>query len=225
LTLLLFGGRDDLRAQAVSATPEPAVFAVSSSAAVRAKLAQLLEAAGFRVRSLGSTRDFFRAVASDEPGCVFLEWPVSNAGGWEFCRALRRRGYSVPLVAILDGPDVAAAVAAMKAGAFDAIELARTEEFAVETARAAIEVDEQTRESLLKSQLAQKRLTRLSRQQKDFLRLFMEGKEIAEIAAQLGLSEERVESRRTRLMKDLKVSNLIELVELLRLAAGGRNDS
>jgi FixJ family two-component response regulator len=89
--------------------PPAIVFVVDDDPSVRRGLDRLLRAAGMRVESFASAREFLDRPEHDGPRCL----------GLELHERLVATGRDIPVIFITGHADVPMAVRAMKAGAVD----------------------------------------------------------------------------------------------------------
>lgn len=105
------------------------VYLVGSWRAEERRLRRLLRAAGLRVRTFTSADAFLEIAPFLGPGCVLVDLRRAKRATAMITRELRAR--SIPLKAVLIGPDdggVAVAVDAMKSGAADYLQAPVTDE-------------------------------------------------------------------------------------------------
>jgi len=81
---------------------EATVFVVEDDTAVRESLILLLEAAGFRVESFASAKEFLAGSAPRQPGCLILDVRLPGMSGIELHEELVRRGFT-PATIFLTG--------------------------------------------------------------------------------------------------------------------------
>jgi FixJ family two-component response regulator len=98
---------------------EPIVFVVDDDPSVRRGLDRLLRAAGHRVETFASAKEFLERSEHDGPQCVVLDVRMPGQGGIELHDQLVASGRDIPVIFITGHTDVPTAVRAMKAGAVD----------------------------------------------------------------------------------------------------------
>lgn len=98
---------------------EPIVFLVDDDPSVRRGLDRLLRAAGHRVETFASAKEFLERSEHDGPQCVVLDVRMPGQGGIELHDQLVASGRDIPVIFITGHADVPTAVRAMKAGAVD----------------------------------------------------------------------------------------------------------
>ncbi len=99
----------------------PVLF-IDDEPAVRDAHVQTLELAGFAVRGLDSAEAALAAVGDDWPGVVVSDIRMPGMDGMALLGALRARDPDLPVILVTGHGDVALAVEAMRAGAYDFIE-------------------------------------------------------------------------------------------------------
>jgi two-component system, LuxR family, response regulator FixJ len=95
------------------------VFIVDDDDSVRRALERLLRSAGYRVSAFGSALDVLSEVERKAPACLIIDVRMPVVDGLELFESLRAAEIAVPVIFITGHGDIAMAVRAMKAGAFD----------------------------------------------------------------------------------------------------------
>ena len=98
------------------------VLVVDDEAAIRDSLHMILEYEGYRVEEAASGSQALTKVAERAPDAIVLDIKMPEMDGLEFLKALRERGYEMPVLVISGHADVATAVEATRRGAFDFFE-------------------------------------------------------------------------------------------------------
>lgn len=189
----------------------------------------LLLSARLPVRTWPSGLAFLEGLPTLDPdtvGCVLTDVRMPGMDGVELLSRLREAGFLRPVLVMTSHGDIALAVRAMKAGAFEFLEKPFDDEAMLSAVRAALAVNgedqpagrEETRVEIVD---AAARVATLSPREREVLDLAMEGKSSKVIAHELGLSPRTVEVHRLRLMARLGVGSLAEAVRLSVLAELG----
>ena len=93
------------------------VFVIDDDADVRASIAGLLKTVGLRVETFESPREFLSRERSGGPGCLVLDFNLSNLNGFEVQRKLSTAGVRIPIIFISGDDEIPASARAMKSGA------------------------------------------------------------------------------------------------------------
>lgn len=189
----------------------PLVHVIDDDPGVRRSLEDLLLSVGYEVATYGSTADFLAVQASGRPECLLLDVRLPGMSGLDFQGYLANEGSSMPVVLISGHGDVPMTVRAMRAGAIDFIEKPFREQDLLDAVGRAIE--ESRRRAPLERQReeAERRITSLSRREREVITLVMTGKLNKQIAAHLSISEITVKIHRAAAMKKLGVRTVLEL--------------
>jgi two-component system, NtrC family, nitrogen regulation response regulator NtrX len=97
------------------------VLVVDDEASIRDSLRMILEYEGYRIDEAGNGAQALVKVAERMPDAVVLDIKMPEMDGLELLRAMRERGYDMPVL-MISGHDVATAVDATRRGAFDFFE-------------------------------------------------------------------------------------------------------
>jgi two-component system nitrogen regulation response regulator NtrX len=98
------------------------VLVVDDEASIRDSLRMILEYEGYRVDEAASGSQALARIADRPPDAILLDIKMPEMDGLELLKALRERGYDMPVLMISGHADVATAVEATRRGAFDFFE-------------------------------------------------------------------------------------------------------
>jgi len=115
------------------------VLVVDDESSIRESLRMILEFEGYRVDEASTGSQALVKLSERPPDAVILDIKMPEMDGLELLRALRERGYDVPVLMISGHADVATAVEATRRGAFDFFEKPLQRERILVSLRNAIE--------------------------------------------------------------------------------------
>jgi PAS domain S-box-containing protein len=198
------------------------VYLVDADPTSCGKVADVLQGAGYEVKTFPSARTFLRMAPVLVPGCVVVDIRKAEAGDLRIPRELKARRRGLPVIIIGDSiRDPGLGVRAMKAGAADFLPGAYGPSdllTAIATELADIrEVTAPDREA----ELARASVAAMSLREREVLDGMLGGGTSKVIAKELGISPRTVEMHRAHVMERLGARTLSELV-LLATAAGLR---
>jgi PAS domain S-box-containing protein len=195
------------------------VYIVCGKAAEGRRLAALVRGLGYRARTFESASAILDLAPILAPGCVLVDLRKSRDDGLLVPREFKARSVALPTIC-LDAPggDVAAAVAAMKAGAIDYVIVQDEASLRAKLTTAMADCHGAVRPTS-RNENAGARLARLTPREREVLVGLVEGGTNKSIAKKLGLSPRTVELHRAQVMNRLNANNLTELLQLA-LAAG-----
>ena len=98
------------------------VLVVDDEAAIRDSLHMILEFEGYRVDQAGSGPQALTRVAERPPDALIVDIKMPEMDGLDLLKALRERGYDMPVLMISGHADVQTAVEATRRGAYDFFE-------------------------------------------------------------------------------------------------------
>jgi len=172
------------------------VFVVDDDAGIRKSLARLMTACDLRVETFASGPEFLDAIHPGRAGCLVLDLRLKEGSGLEVQDELGRRGIAMPIIVLTGHGTVPDSVRAMKAGAFDFLQKPPPPAVLVERIRAALDFDRVARADGSARSEAVQRLSVLDPRQRDVLSLLIAGGASPEVASDLTLSMQTVESSR-----------------------------
>ena len=194
------------------------VAIVDDDDAVRRSTAQLIERAGYRVQTFASGDEFLER----PPGhldCVLLDMRMPGRNGLDVLKILDRSDDAPAVIVFTGHGDIALAVEAMKLGAADFLEKPYKQAALLAGIDHACALRVRPRASQAAGREAAARLESLSERQRQVLRGIVKGKSNKVIAHELGLSIRTIEGHRSRLLIQLGVRSIGEVVQIA--LAGG----
>jgi two-component system response regulator FixJ len=187
---------------------------IDDDAAVLDSLRMVLVNRGMRAECFSSAEAFL-ARTDAPPACIVSDVRMPGLSGMELQNELRARAVVAPLILITGHGDIAMAVRAIKAGAFEFIEKPFDNEVLVDAINRAIgsSTHEQTHQERVADWAARAR--ELSLRQRQVMGLVAQGLSNKEIALKLSLSPRTVENYRAWVMEKMGARNLADLVRMV----------
>lgn len=194
------------------------IAVVDDDAAVRLSTCTLLERAGFGVKSFKNGDDFLSRPITEQMACILLDLQMPGSDGLSVLRILGERGDSPPILVVTAHGDIAAAVEAMKLGAFDFMEKPYEVSSLMAAIESALASGRKSRSILSARSDAAARVASLSQRQRQVLQGVLKGLPNKLIAYELGLSIRTIEAYRSQLLMKLGVRGTAEAVRLALVA-------
>lgn len=186
--------------------------------AVLDSLRLLLAGERYDVQCYHSAEDFLSdAPSRSSTTCVISDVRMPGLSGLDLQLELSKTQAAVPLILITGHGDIAMAVKAVKAGAYDFLEKPLDEERLVQSIESAVEGQYKRRQLAETVAIFRKRVAELSDRQRQVMDLAVAGLPNKEIAQQLGISPRTVETYRAWVMEKTGARNLAELVRMVML--------
>lgn len=193
---------------------EPIVYVVDDDAAVRESLLLLIESVGLKARAFASAQEFINQHRPDLIGCLLADVRMPGMSGLELQEHLNGQSTTLPIILITGHADVAMAVRAMKAGAWDFIEKPFSDQLLLDRINTAIAHSRKMHAHQRERDEIRSRLSLLSPRERTVMERVVSGKSNKTIAAELGLSQKTVEVHRAHVMEKVRAESLAELVQL-----------
>lgn len=190
------------------------VHVVEPDPELRRGLADVLCSDGFQVRTYRHLGSLLGDPLPDVAACLILDSVDFGAGDDARGARLRSEGIAAPVLVTASNPDVATAVLAMKAGAFDFIAKPCCERELLDAVSAALAADRRRRAAEARQAELILRFETLTRREREVMVLVTAGTPNRQIAATLGVSEVTVKVHRGSAMRKMGARTLADLVRL-----------
>jgi two-component system, chemotaxis family, CheB/CheR fusion protein len=201
-----------LHAELREAGAPATVFVIDDDRSVREAMGELLATAGHRVETYATSEAFLAAYRPAGRTCLVTDVRMPGISGFELLARLSAAERALPAIMITGHGDIAMAVEAMRAGAFDFIEKpVRPNELLASIERALEHVPSSSERSSMATAAAM-RIAGLTRREREVMDYVIAGHANKEIAARLGIAQRTVESYRANVMKKMGATSLSELV-------------
>lgn len=192
------------------------VYIVDDDPAVRQAVSIVARALGVEVHAFAQAEDFLAAWDETTAGCLVLDVRMPETSGIELQRTLNAAGVRIPTIMMSGHADVRMAVEAMSHGAFTFLEKPfRMEELSTTIEKALAESQANIESVRVKVEI-RSRLDSLTRKEREVLDLILKGKTNREMAEKLTLSLRAIEDRRSRVMKRMEMSSVVDLVSAVK---------
>lgn len=192
----------------------PIIFIVDDDAKFRKSLERLVKSIGYDVEAFASAREFLQRRIYEGPSCLLLDVRMPGITGPDLQAKLSKREVPASIIFLTAHMDMHAGVEAMKDGAIDFL-LKPVEEHALfETIDKALDKNAQ----LIKEHNEIKRIKQLfaalSPRELAVFRWVITGMLNKNIALGAKITERTVKAHRSKIMRKLNASSVVELVRL-----------
>ncbi len=195
-------------------TDNPQVWIVDDDQQVRQSLAWLLGSVGIDAQGYADAQRFLEAYSPKTPGCLLLDVRMPGMGGLALQKHLKTLDPCLPVILLTGHGDVAMAVSAMKAGAFDFFEKPFNDQQLIDCIQRAL--NENQHAILQASQYNElvERYACLTPREQEVLSLLLKGEPAKVIADRLFISPKTVDVHRSKVMSKMQADSLADLVRL-----------
>jgi len=193
------------------------VFIVDDEESIRASLGRSLSKRGYAVEAYDSAQSFLDAFDPDKPGCIILDYGMSDMNGLELQQKLVTERRALPIIFITGHGGIPESVEAMKAGALDFLEKPFHTEVLIERINQALKSNsaaQKTREKALRAKMMLEGLTTREREIVDLIMANPSNTTSKEIARALSISPRTVDHHRARILEKMQASSMVELIDL-----------
>jgi two-component system response regulator FixJ len=202
----------------VTASKMPTTFIIDDDRMARESLKWLIESAGLPVQVFDDGLDFLDQVNTLTPGCVVLDVRMPDINGMELYTRLKQNNIMMPVIIVTGHADVAMAVRAMKAGAFDFIEKPYNDALMLERVQSAITDDHNKRRNQQRIADIKTCAELLTPREQEVMSFVLGSTQNKIIAIELGISIKTVELHRANLMAKMQAKTSTELMKMALIA-------
>jgi two-component system response regulator FixJ len=139
---------------------------------------------------------------------------MAGTGPLDLIERLAEMGSSLPVIIVASHGDVAMAVTAIKAGAFEFLEKPAREDELLTGVEAALRQSRQRSQLSTDAVIAARKIESLTDRQRQILDFLLEGSSSEAIAAKLGISARTVDTHCAAIMKKFGVQSLYALIRM-----------
>jgi FixJ family two-component response regulator len=190
------------------------VFVVDDDPLVRESLQDLLNSAGFTVRTFGSATEFIRSKRPEGAACLILDVELPDRSGLDLQTELVKSDIELPIVFLTGHGDIPMSVQAMKAGAVEFLTKPFHKEPLFKAVTEALARDSEDRKQRSEILELRTRLETLTPRERQVLTLVVTGLLNKQIAGELGTTDMTVKAHRGRVMRKMGAGSLADLVRM-----------
>ncbi len=194
------------------------VYIIDDDSMARESLKWLIESAVLPVQVYDSGLKFLDRIDASMSGCILLDVRMPEINGMELFAKLRQRNILMPVIIVTGHADVAMAVRAMKAGAYDFIEKPYNDALMLERVQYGISYDQDNRRNQQRVAAIKACANQLTPREQEVMRYVLNSIQNKVIAAELGISIKTVELHRANLMTKMQARTPAELVRQALIA-------
>jgi FixJ family two-component response regulator len=198
------------------------VFLVDDDPLLRESLQDLLNSAGFTVRTFGSATEFIRSKRPNVAACLILDVELPDLSGLDLQAELAKSGIAIPIVFLTGHGDIPMSVRAMKAGAVEFLTKPFRKESLFDAVREALARDDEGRKQRSETLDLRSRFETLTPRERQVLALVVTGLLNKQIAGELGTTDVTIKTHRGRVMRKMgagSVADLVRMAEKLKISS------
>ncbi len=180
-TRTLIGHINEMLATNRREASAPTIFVVDDDREIREAMRDMLETQGYRTEIFASGASFLKAYSPGRSGCLLTDARMPSMGGLELIERLKEVQASLPVIMITAYGDIAMAVKAIKAGAFDFLQKPAKQKELLDCIERALNYEHPEHPSI--QQTATARIKSLTARQHQILDLVLAGSPSKNIAA------------------------------------------
>jgi FixJ family two-component response regulator len=194
---------------------EPTVFIVDDDLSVRRSTERLIRAAGLKVQTFTSAREFLKNPRPEGPACLVLDVRMPGLSGMDLQRELTQSGINIPIIFITAHGDVPMTVRAMKAGAVEFLTKPFRSRTLLDAVLAAIERDRSAHKERSETDELRQRYEQLTPREREVMPLVAAGLLNKQVAGELATTERTIKFHRAHIMQKMGAESLADLVRMV----------
>lgn len=189
------------------------VYVIDDDDQVRESLGFILKMAGFKPELFEAGTDFLEQMDTLPPGCVMLDVRMPGIDGMYLLDVLVRAKKPWPIIMMTGHGDVALAVRAIKAGAYDFLEKPFNDAKLVGLLQSAFATLAELTAVAGQREAAESKIKCLTRREQDVFRGLVAGKSNKMIANELSIGLRTIEMHRGSMMSKLGARSLSDVLQ------------
>jgi two-component system response regulator FixJ len=193
----------------------PRVYVVDDEPTVLRSVQSLLESQGYSVVGFQSAEAFLASVSSDAVGCVITDLKMPGMNGHRLQQHLLTTHPALTVIVISGAADVATAVKVMESGAITLLEKPFVPQALIAAVQKAVEQSEHKHQEFLAVAPVRARLATLTDDERQVMKLMVQGFPNKRIVMDLHLSPRTVDRRRATILAKMGVTSVPELAALV----------
>ena len=194
--------------------PDPMVFIVDDDLSVRRSTERLVQAAGLKVQTFTSAKEFLKNARFEGPACLVLDVRMPGLSGMDLQRELTQAGIRVPIIFITGHGDIPMSVRAMKAGAVEFLTKPFRSRGLLDAIRAALERDRSAHKERSEAGELRQRYEQLTPREREVMALVAAGLLNKQVAGELATTERTIKFHRAHIMQKMRAESLADLVRM-----------
>jgi len=190
------------------------VVIVDDDPSVREALSRLARSVGLDAKVMASVPDFLESGRPEGPTCVVLDVRLPGGSGLDIQRKLSAANIHLPIIFITGHGDIPMSVQAMKGGAIGFLTKPFREQDLLDAIRLGLSRDRAWRDKERALAALRERFETLTAREQEVMVHVVKGRLNKLTANDLGITETTVKVHRGQVMRKMKASSLLDLVQM-----------
>ena len=191
------------------------IYVIDDDPAILRSIQALLQSHGYIVNCYGSAMEFLGSLPSGSTGCVITDLDMPGMNGEDLQRQIIAKYPGLAVIVVTGTADVATAVQVMENGAVTLVQKPFSPAALVQAVKRALLLNAARPQERLPEGVVKSRLASLSDDERQVLKLMIQGVPNKRIVAELQLSARTVDRRRASVLAKMGVETTPELAALV----------
>ena len=192
----------------------PTIFIVDDDPEIRTAMRDMVERQGYRAEVFAGGESFLEAYSPDRSGCLLVDARMPGLGGLDLIKRVTGMQPALPVIMITAYGEIAMAVTAMKAGAFDFLQKPVRPDELLESIKDALNDSGRRPAQPADQRIAAAKIASLTSRQREILEKVLAGSPSKIIAAELHISQRTVDNHRAAIMRKAGAKSLSALIRV-----------
>jgi two-component system response regulator FixJ len=193
----------------------PVVYVIDDDSEARKLVSDLMHSFGFQVQTFDNPEAFLNELSDSRPGCVVLDIRMPGMDGLEVQQRLAKGNIPISVIILTGYAETPTTVRALRNGAVAVLDKPFREDELWSYVQEGIQRSEDELFRRKHLSIVESRVKKLTQQDREVMRLMLEGVKNRSIAKRLEVSLRTVENRRRKVFEVMQAESVAELARMV----------
>jgi two-component system response regulator FixJ len=197
---------------------DPTIYVVDDDPNILESVQNSLSSVGMLIRTYRSAEDFILQSSFHHASCLILDLQMPGMTGMNLIQWLRAQHIEIPVIVLSGHGDIPAVVESMKLGVAEFFEKPVDDHMLVGKVRELLQSETVLWNEREKIRVIRDSFARLTRREKEVVKLLASGLSSKQIAARVGIARKTVDNHRSHVLAKTRAGNVASLVRMQMIA-------